>query len=48
MAAVNTFNSEEIEDNNTVQMPKNFEEDGSREQEDDTHPIEKHRVDEEM
>jgi hypothetical protein len=41
MAAVNTFNTEEIEDVNEGRIPKNFETDGSREQEDDTHPIEK-------
>ena len=43
MAAVNTFNSEEIEDTNSGRLPKNFETDESREQEDDTKPIEKHK-----
>lgn len=43
MAAVNTFNPEEIEDKNAAKLPKNFEDDGSREQVDDTHPVEKHR-----
>jgi hypothetical protein len=43
MAAVNTFNPEEMEDKARGSLPKNFETDESREQEDDTHPIEKHR-----
>jgi hypothetical protein len=43
MAAVNTFNSEEIEDTSEGSIPKNFESDQSRDQQDDTTPIEKHR-----
>ena len=45
MAAVNTFNSEEIEDTNEGKMPMNFENDQRRGQEDDTKPVEKHRED---
>ncbi len=39
MAAVNTFNSEEMEDNQGI--PKNFEIEQRRGQEDDTHPVKK-------
>jgi hypothetical protein len=45
MAAVNTFNSEEIEDTQTGDngIPKNFDREEGREQHDDTEPIERKR-----
>jgi hypothetical protein len=44
MAAVNTFDSEEIDDNGASGeqgMPKNFERDQKKEQRDDTHSANK-------
>jgi hypothetical protein len=45
MAAVNTFNSEENEDTQTSgnSIPKNFDREETREQHDDTGPVEKER-----